>query len=95
MDAVENTVQPIGPQLVSHGIPTIDTLNENAWIWSPATSAIRRTQDTNYGSAYSNVVGQGTALGEAVGDYREENYKTGFEIWHKNSKLQRKRTDIE
>ena len=37
---------------------------------------------------------QGTVVGEVVGDYREENYKTNFEIAHKNSKLQRERKNI-
>ena len=85
----------MGPQLVSHKIPTIDTLNESSGIWIHPTSAIRRTTNTTHDSASENVVGQGTAVGESVGDYGEENYKTDFEIAHENSKLQSERKIIE
>ena len=62
MDFAAETVQPMGPQLVSHGILKIDTLNENSGIWSPAT-----TPNTTHGSAFRNVLRQGTVVGEAVG----------------------------
>ena len=95
MDAVAETVQPMVPQLVTRGIPTIDTLNENTGIWIPATSAIIRTLNTTHGSAPVCVVGKRTVVGEAVVNYREGNYKRYFKIARKNSKLQSKRKDIE
>ena len=85
----------MGPQLVSHGLPTIDTLNENAGVCVPATSVIRRTPNTTHRSAHWHVVGQITEVGLAVGDYREENYKTYFGIAHKNSNLCKERKNIE
>ena len=85
----------MGTQLIIHGIPTIDTLKESTGIWSPDTSAIRRTPNNTHGSASENVVGKGTLVGAAVGDYREENYKTDFEIWSKISKLQSEPKNIE
>ena len=78
MDVTAETVQPMVPQLVSHGIPIIDTLNENSGIWSPDTSAIIRTPNTTHGSTSENVAGQGTAAVAAVGYYGEENNKTYF-----------------
>ena len=89
------TVQPMVQQLISHGISTIDTLNENDGIWIPATSAIRRTPDITHWSAIGHVVGQGTVFVESVGDYIEENYKNYFEIARGNSKLQSERNNIE
>ena len=68
----------MGPQLVRHGIPIIDTLNENSRIWSPATSAIRRTPNNTPGRASDHVVGQVTAVGAVLGDYRGKNNKTDF-----------------
>ena len=86
MNDIADIVQPMVPQRVSHGIPTIDTFNENAGIWSHATSDIRRTLNTTHGSASEHVVGQVTLVGTAVGDYRGVNYRPDFEIAHKNSK---------
>ena len=48
-NVAEETVQTMGPQLVSHGIPIIDTLYENAGIWRPSTIVIRRTSSTTHG----------------------------------------------
>ena len=36
-----------------------------------------------------------TVVGESVGSYIEEKYKTDFEIAHKNSKIQNNLKDIE
>ena len=78
MYVVADTVQPMVPQLVSHGIPTIYTRNENSGIWIPSTSDIRRNPDTTHWSAIGHVVGQVTVFVESVGDYIEENYKKYF-----------------
>ena len=90
MDVADETVQPMGPQLVIHGPLTIGTFNEGAGIWRPTTSAIRRTPNTTNGSAAGRVVGQGTVIVEAVG-----NYTTDFEIAGENSKLHSARESIE
>ena len=63
-DVTDETVQPMGPQLVRHGLPNIDTLNENSGIWIPATSDIGRTPITTHGSTSGNIEGQGTVVGE-------------------------------
>ena len=63
MDVVSETVQPMVPQLVIHGLPTINTLNKNNGIFIPAISAIGRTMNTTHGSATGNDVGQGTLVG--------------------------------
>ena len=75
MNVVAEIVQPMRPELVSHGIQTIDTLNENDGILIPATSIIRRTPNTTHGKASEHGLGQVTLVGESVGDYKEENYK--------------------
>ena len=54
-----------------------------------------RTPNIIHGSASENIVGQITAVGDSVGDYREENYKTYFEIWNEDYKLQSKHKNIE
>ena len=54
--------------------------------------------DVTHWSTADNDTGQGAAVADAVGDksdYSEENYKTGFEIWMENSKLQFERENNE
>ena len=85
----------MGPQLVGHGLPNIDTLNEHSGIWATTTSSIRRTPNNTYGSASENVVGKGTSVGAEVVEYRGENYKTDFEIAYGNYKLQSECKNIE
>ena len=87
-------VQYMGPKFVSHGIPTIDTLDENSIILIPDTRIIS-TPNITHRSVSEHAVGKVTAIGDAVGYYREENYKAGFEIWNENSKLQSKPKNIE
>ena len=62
MYAVAETIQTMGPQLVSHGLPTIDTLNEKSGIWIPTTSAIRRITNTTHGRASEHVLRKGTLV---------------------------------
>ena len=69
MNVATDYVQPM-----SHGIPTIDTLDGNVGIWRPATRIII-TLNITHGRTFEHSVGQGTAVGGAVGDYREEKYK--------------------
>ena len=77
MNVTTESVQSMGPQFVSHELPTIDTLDENTGIWIP-TTRIRRTPNITHGSASENYVGQVTAVGDEVTDYKKENYKTDF-----------------
>ena len=63
MDVTAETVHPMGTQLVSHGLTTIDTLNENARIWSPVTSAIIRTPNNTHVSVSRHVLRQGIVVG--------------------------------
>ena len=93
MNVATESVQSVGPQFESHGFPNIDTLDENSGIWIPATR-IRTTPNITHGSASEHAVGKGKAVGDAVRDYREENYKTDFEIWNKNPKLQSEHKNI-
>ena len=75
-------------------VPTIDILNENAGICSPA-AIIMRTLNMTDGSLSKHAVGQVTAFEDAVTKYIKENYKTHFGIWNKNSKLRSERKNIE
>ena len=93
MNIASDSVQPMGPQFVTRGLPTIDILDENAGIWIPAT-IIRRTPNITHGSASEHAVGEWTVVVDAVEDYIEESYKTDFEIWDKNSKLQSEHKNI-
>ena len=71
---------PVEPTFVNHGIYDVITLNKNAGIWIPSTR-IRRSQDTTNRRAADHNVGQGSAVGDAVGnksDYSKENYETNF-----------------
>ena len=79
MNFMVETSQPIAPNFVSHGIPTVDTSDKNCRIWSPDIR-IRGTPNITDWSASENSVGQGTAVGDAVADYRKENYKTDYKI---------------
>ena len=85
----------MGTQLVSHGIPTIETLNKNSGIWIPTTSAIIRKLNTNHVRASDHHVGKGTSVGAAVGAYKGRNNKTDFEITHNNSKFQSESKNIQ
>ena len=79
MNVATESVQSMGPQFLIHGLPNIDTLDENSGIWS-STARIRRTPNITHGSASNRAVGQGTEVGDTVGDYREESFKTDFEV---------------
>ena len=68
-------------------------MNENCGIWILAT-ILRRNLNTTHWSGSDYDVGKVTAVGDTVVDYRKENYKTDFEIWNKNSKLQNERKNI-
>ena len=93
MNVATDSIQPMGPQFVSHKLPSIDTLDENNGIWIPANRIIRTTNIT-HGSTSDHNSGQGTVIGDSVRGYIEENYKTYFEIWKKKYKLQSKRENI-
>ena len=94
MGAAEETTHPVAPIFLIHGIPTIDTLDKNCGIWIPATR-IRRTPNITHRSAYNHALGKETAVGYIVSYSREKNYKTDFETWNKDSKLQSQRKNIE
>ena len=94
MNIASETAQPTGLKLVSHGLLTTDPLKTNSRLWILDTNAIINTPNNIHGSASEHVVGQRTSVGASVGDYRRENYKTDFEILHKNSKLQSERKSI-
>ena len=54
--------------------------------------------DVTHWSTIDHAVGKGAAFEDSVGyklDYSEENYKTDFEIWMENSKLQFKHKNVE
>ena len=55
---------------MNHGLPTIDTLDENAGVRSAATR-IRRAPNITRGSVSEHAVGKVTAVGDAVGYYIE------------------------
>ena len=87
--AIES-VNPVVPQFVNHELSIVNALNKSAGIWSPVTR-FRRSPDVTHWRASDHTVGQEVAVGDAVGeksDYCEEKYKTDFEIWMENSKLQ-------
>ena len=94
MNFTSETGQTVAPHFVSHGITIIGTLDKNCGIWSP-TTIIRRTTNTTHPSSSDNDVGQVTEVGDATELYIKENYKTDFEIWNENSKLQVERENIE
>ena len=90
MEVAADTLKTMVPQLVSHGLPTIDTLNSNSGICIHATITIKRTLNNTHGSACGRAVGQGTLVGEA-----KEKYKTDFKNVRKDQKLQIECKDIE
>ena len=47
MNFVADTRQPVAPQFVSQGIPTIDTLDKKYSIWIPANRIIKTTDITH------------------------------------------------
>ena len=91
------SVNTVAPQFVNNGISAIAAPNKSAGIWIPST-IIRSLPYVTHWSAADHGVGKGAAVGDAVekkSDYRKENYKTDFEIWIENSKLQFRRKNIE
>ena len=75
MDVAAETVQPIQPQIVSHGLPTIDASNENSRIWSPTTSEIRGTPNNTHESASGNVLFQERVVVESMGNIERKTTK--------------------
>ena len=63
VDVAAETIQPMGTELFSHGIPTIDTFNEKYRICVLDKFYIRSTPNTTNGSACGHIVGQGTVVG--------------------------------
>ena len=82
-----DTVRPMEPLFVIHGIPNIESLDDNCRIWILSTK-IWMTPNITYWSASDHAVQKVTAAGDSVADYRKENYKNDFEIWNKSSILQ-------
>ena len=80
MNVTADTVQPMGPQLVIHGLLTIDTLNEKYVIWSPDTSDIRRMPKPTHRSASEHATGQGTEVRSEVVYYIGGNHKNDFKL---------------
>ena len=87
---VTESVNPVAPQFLNHGLSTVDTLDKITTFWIPNTR-IRSLPNITHWSAVDHTVGQGATVGEALGDipdYIEENNKTDFETCMENSKLQ-------
>ena len=66
-------LNPVTPQLVTHGFSTINALNTGAGIWRP-TTRVRRSLDVTHWSSIDHAVGQSAAVGDTVGaksDYNE------------------------
>ena len=92
-----DTVNSMAPQFLNHWLFAVDALNKGAGVWIPATRIIG-SPDINHWITADHAVGQISAVGDAVGkksDYSEENYKTDFEIWMENYKLQFDRENVE
>ena len=97
LNLATESVNPVAPQLMNHGLSAVDELNKISGIWIPDTRIIR-SRDITHWSGTDHAVGQGVLVVEAVddkSDYSEENYKTDFEIWMENSKLQFKHKNVE
>ena len=85
------------PKFVNHGISTVESLNKSVGVWSPVT-IIKSSPNITHLIVVYNSIGQKASAGEVVGeksDHIKENYKTDFEIWIENSKLQFRRKNIE
>ena len=85
------------PKFVNHGISTVESLNKSVGVWSPVT-IIKSSPNITHLIVVDNSIGQKASAGEVVGeksDHIKENYKTDFEIWIENSKLQFRRKNIE
>ena len=92
-----DSVNPVATKFVNHGISAVDTSYKSARIWSPATITTMSPDITHWRAA-KHYVGYGSEVGDVVydkSDYSEENYKTDFEIWIENFKLQFERKNIE
>ena len=93
MHLTTGPVNPVTSQFVTHGFSTANALNKGAEILIPDTR-VRRSSYVTHWSASDNYVAQNAAVGDAVetkSDYSKENYKTDFEIWRVNNKIQFKR----
>ena len=97
MHPTTDPVNPVAQKFVTHGFYTVDALNKGTGIWSHATR-VRITSDASHLSAADHSVGKNTTVGNSVGAksyYSEANYKTDFEIWRENHKLQFERKNIQ
>ena len=69
-----DTVNPVAPTFVRHGLPNIYTLDENCGIWILATR-IRRRPNITHRSPSEHNVGEGTKFGEAFAYYIRKNIR--------------------
>ena len=91
------SINIMAPLFVNHGLSSVEALNKSARIWIPATKT-RRMTDVTHWSAADHILGQGSAVWDAVGnksDYSKENYKTDFEIWKENYNFKCEHKNIE
>ena len=67
MNLVTDPVNLVKPQFMDLGISTINTLNKDAGLWRPATR-VRRSTGVSHWRAPDHVVGESTAVGDAVSE---------------------------
>ena len=70
------------------GFSTVDALNKGASLYSHA-AIVRRSTDFAHCRALDHVVGESTAVGDAVSAKSYYNYKTHFEVLRENQQFER------
>ena len=90
MNLVEDPVNIPSPQFMDLGLYTINAMDKGASIWTPAT-IIGRPTDVAHGSAPDQIFGKNTAVGDAVREKSDYNYKTNLKFGGKTRNLSAKR----
>ena len=80
MNLEEYPVNPVTSQFVYLGLSTVDALDKEASLLTPATR-VGISTDFSHQRAPDHIFGTTTAAGGAVNAKLYYNYKTGFGIW--------------
>ena len=93
MNLAADPVNTPAPKFEDLGISTINALDKDASLWTPATR-IGRPTDVAHGSTPDHIFEKNTAVGDAVSAKSDNNYKTYFEIWRGNQEFEPQKNGI-
>ena len=90
MNLAADPVNTPAPKFEDLGISTINELDKDASLWTPAIR-VGRPIDVAHGSTLDHIFEKNTAVGDAVSAKSDYNYKTGLKLGGKIRNFSAKR----